>query len=42
VRAGAALVVVRKNSSRTWRVRGISESVAQAKATIVGAVLNDF
>ena len=42
VRAGAALVVVRKNSSRTWRVRGISDSVAQAKATIVGAVLNDF
>lgn len=42
VRAGAALVVVRKNSSRTWRVRGISESVAQGKAAIVGAVLNDF
>jgi receptor protein-tyrosine kinase len=42
VRAGAALVVVRKNSSRTWRVRGISDSVAQAKAAIVGAVLNDF
>ena len=42
VRAGAALVVVRKNSSRTWRVRGISDSVAKAKATIVGAVLNDF
>lgn len=42
VRAGAALVVVRKNSSRTWRVRGISDSVAQAKSTIVGAVLNDL
>jgi len=42
VRAGAALVVVRKNSSRTWRVRGISDSVAQAKAAIVGAVLNEF
>ncbi|MGH8668537.1 MAG: chain length determinant protein tyrosine kinase EpsG [Burkholderiales bacterium] len=42
VRAGAALVVVRKNSSRTWRVRGISDSVAHAKASIVGAVLNDF
>ncbi len=42
VRAGAALVVVRRNSSRTWRVRGISDSVAQAKAVIVGAVLNDF
>ena len=42
VRAGAALVVVRKNSTRTWRVRGVSDSVAQAKAAIVGAVLNEF
>lgn len=42
VRAGAALVIVRKNSSRTWRVRGVSDSVVQAKATIVGAVMNDF
>lgn len=42
VRAGAALIVVRRNAARTWRVRGVSESVAQAKATIVGAVLNDF
>lgn len=42
VRAGAAVVVVKKNSSRTWRVRGMSDSVAQAKTTIVGAVLNDF
>lgn len=42
VRAGAALVVVRKNASRTWRVRGLSDSVAHAKATIVGAVLNEF
>ncbi len=42
VRAGAALIIVRKASSRTWRVRGVSDSVAQAKASIVGAVLNDF
>ncbi len=42
VRAGAALVVVKKNSSRTWKVRGVTDSVAQAKATIVGSVLNDF
>jgi protein-tyrosine kinase len=42
VRAGAALIVVRKDSSRLWRVQGISDCVAQAKCTIVGAVLNDF
>ena len=42
VRAGAALIVARKNSARTWRVQGISDSVAQGRATIVGAVLNSF
>ena len=42
VRAGAALIVVRKNASRVWRVQGISDRVVQAKCTIVGAVLNDF
>jgi receptor protein-tyrosine kinase len=42
VRAGAALIVVRNNSSRVWRVQGVSDSVVQAKCTIVGAVLNDF
>jgi receptor protein-tyrosine kinase len=42
VRAGAALIVVRKNSSRMWRVQGVSASVVQAKTTIVGAVLNDY
>ena len=40
VRAGAALIVVRKNSARSWRVQGVSDSVAQAKATVVGTVLN--
>jgi receptor protein-tyrosine kinase len=42
VRAGAALIVARNNSTRAWRVQGISDSVVQAKATIVGSVLNDF
>jgi len=42
VRAGAALIVVQKNSSRLWRVQGISDSVVHAKCSIVGAVLNDF
>lgn len=41
VRAGAALIVVRRNSSRMWRVQGVSASVIQAKTSIVGAVLND-
>jgi protein-tyrosine kinase len=42
VRAGAALIVARKNATRMWRVQGISDSVAQARATIVGAVLNEY
>jgi chain length determinant protein tyrosine kinase EpsG len=42
VRAGAALIVARRGATRLWRVQGVSESVAQAKVTIVGAVLNDF
>ncbi len=39
--AGAALIVVRKNASRLWRVRGIADRAAEIKATIVGTVLND-
>jgi receptor protein-tyrosine kinase len=42
VRAGAALVVVKKNASHTRRVRDVYDSVEQARATMVGAVLNDF
>ena len=42
VRAGAALIVARKNYTRMWQVRGVSDSVAQGNATIVGTVLNDF
>jgi protein-tyrosine kinase len=42
VRARAAMIVVRKNSSRVWRVQGVSEDVFDAKSTVVGTVLNDF
>jgi len=42
VRAGAALLVVRKNASRLWQVRGVSDTVAQASTNVVGTVLNDF
>jgi chain length determinant protein tyrosine kinase EpsG len=42
VRAGAAIIVAKSNAARTWRVQGVSDTVAQAKATIVGAVLNDY
>ncbi|MGE3532910.1 MAG: chain length determinant protein tyrosine kinase EpsG [Steroidobacteraceae bacterium] len=42
VRAGAALIVARKNATRIWRVRGISDTVSHASATVIGAVLNDF
>ena len=42
VRTGAALIVTRRNASRAWRVQGISGKVLESKATIVGAVLNDY
>lgn len=42
IRAGAALIVARKNVTRMWRVRGVSDKVAHASATIVGTVLNEF
>lgn len=42
VRTGAALIVVRRNAARMWKVRGVSEDVAHCRATIVGTVLNDF
>jgi receptor protein-tyrosine kinase len=41
-RAGAALIVARKNVTRMWRVRGISDTVSHASGTVVGTVLNDF
>lgn len=42
VRAGAAIIVARKNTTRMWHVRGISDTVAHASATVIGTVLNDF
>ena len=42
VRAGAALIVARRNVTRMWQVRGVTDTVAQASATVVGTVLNDF
>lgn len=41
-RAGAAIIVVRKNTTRSWAVRGISEGVTHASATVLGSVLNNF
>jgi receptor protein-tyrosine kinase len=42
MRAGAALIVVRRNATRMWQVRGVSDLVAQGSANVVGTVLNDF
>jgi chain length determinant protein tyrosine kinase EpsG len=42
VRCGAALIVARKHAARKWQVQGLSDTVAQARATIVGAVLNSY
>lgn len=42
VRAGAALIVARKNTTRMWRVRGISDTVSHASATVIGTILNDY
>jgi receptor protein-tyrosine kinase len=42
MRAGAALIVVRKNATRMWQVRGIADNTNQASATVVGTVLNEF
>lgn len=40
VRAGAALIVVRKNAARKWKVQGVTDALVQGKAMIVGSVLN--
>lgn len=42
MRAGSALIVVRKNATRVWRVRGISDGAAMGGATLIGTVLNDY
>lgn len=41
-RAGAALVVARKNVTRMRLLRGVFDAVSQASATVVGTVLVDF
>lgn len=40
--AGSALIVVRKNATRAWRVRGVADHALQNSCTLVGTVLNDF
>ncbi len=41
-RAGAALIVARKNATRISEVKRVAENLAHDKANIVGTVLNDF
>ena len=40
MRAGAVLIVTRKNFTRMWRVRGVSNTMVKSSATVVGTVLN--
>ncbi len=40
--AGGALIVARKDASRFGRVKAVAEQSLQARATVVGSVLNDF
>ncbi len=42
LRAGAALIVVRKDATRVWEVRGIADRAARSSTTLVGTVLNDY
>jgi chain length determinant protein tyrosine kinase EpsG len=42
LRARAALVVARKDATRMRRMHGISDSMSQGSATVIGTVLNDF
>lgn len=42
IRAGAALIVARRNKARMWRLRGVSDNVTQAHTVVLGTVLNDF
>ncbi|MEO9065282.1 MAG: chain length determinant protein tyrosine kinase EpsG [Burkholderiaceae bacterium] len=41
-RAGAALLVARKDYSRVSGLQDMTQSMSQARITVVGAVLNDF
>jgi receptor protein-tyrosine kinase len=42
MRAGAALIVVRKNTTRLWQVRGIADNTNHTSSIVVGTVLNEF
>jgi capsular exopolysaccharide synthesis family protein len=42
VRASGALVLARKNVSRSSRLQGCAQMLVEASATIVGTVMNDF
>jgi protein-tyrosine kinase len=42
VRAGAALLVARKEATRMSQAKRVADSVLQAKSTVLGAVFNDF
>ena len=41
-RAGAALVVARRNATRISQVRSVIEGLSQGRTTVVGTVLNEF
>jgi protein-tyrosine kinase len=41
-RAGATLIVARRNASRVSQLRSVSDAAARAGAAILGTVLNDF
>jgi len=41
-RTGAAVLVARSNATRISQVHGVADSLADAKATVVGIVLNEF
>ncbi len=40
--AGAALIVIHKNTTRISQVRRITDGLSQGSATVVGAVINEF
>lgn len=41
-RAGAALIVARRNATRISQVRRVIDGLSQGRTTVVGTVLNDF
>jgi capsular exopolysaccharide synthesis family protein len=42
MRAGAALIVARKNETRIAQVQGVADSLVHARATVLGVLLNEF